>query len=649
MRNILIYAILIIFLDSCHAIWVPKDVRIILRASGDNRPELEKVIDYYRKSGDNEKLQAAYFLIGNMDDKYAVICREALKYEPIFELFDSLQKINKRPPKDSPYLSQKWDSLLGVVGPPSFKDAVIIPDYSIIKADYLISDIDLAFKTREESKWGEKISFDKFLEFVVAYRFNHEPLERWRSLMWKKYNANVDSARTDSIFSFALAANKIIPHAYWYKILMSYPYDIPATRMDSLQKGSCRNIVTYNTMAMRSIGLPIGIDYAPRWANSSGGHDWNVIFTEGEKPIHFERGTDTLSFAPFYKPAKVYRKTFGRQHNKIPDIKGELPEMFFNDHRIDVTHEYSKTYDVEVPLIYPSSSKNRLSVICTFDNSDWFPQDWGKIKHGKAFFKNIGSRIVYLAMYYNNGNLTPASDPFILQETGKLDFLIPSSKKQDMKLLRKYHFNKQYYFDDMVGGCFEGSNIADFTNCDRLFTIEKVPSKIEIARINNLHRFKYVRYRAPYPTSGNVGELEFYGGNKSTDTIRIDGKVIGFPEVQAYFGTPYINAFDGDPATYFDRFTGGLAWVGLAIESPKRITKIRYCPRSDTNFILVGDTYELCFLENGVWVSMGTRVATDQFLVYNNVPSDALYILHNHTSGREERIFTYENGIQVWW
>ena len=36
-------------------------------------------------------------------------------------------------------------------------------------------------------------------------------------------------------------------------------------------------------------------------------------------------------------------------------------------------------------------------------------------------------------------------------------------------------------------------------------------------------------------------------------------------------------------------------------------------------------------------------------LVYDNVPAGALLILHNHTKGKEERIFTYENGRQVWW
>jgi len=37
------------------------------------------------------------------------------------------------------------------------------------------------------------------------------------------------------------------------------------------------------------------------------------------------------------------------------------------------------------------------------------------------------------------------------------------------------------------------------------------------------------------------------------------------------------------------------------------------------------------------------------YLQYDNVPENSLLLLRNHTKGREERIFTYENGKQVWW
>ena len=52
---------------------------------------------------------------------------------------------------------------------------------------------------------------------------------------------------------------------------------------------------------------------------------------------------------------------------------------------------------------------------------------------------------------------------------------------------------------------------------------------------------------------------------------------------------------------------------------------------------------------NDRWVSLGIQTATNQYLEYDNAPTQALFLLRNLTQGNEERIFTYENGKQVWW
>ena len=68
----------------------------------------------------------------------------------------------------------------------------------------------------------------------------------------------------------------------------------------------------------------------------------------------------------------------------------------------------------------------------------------------------------------------------------------------------------------------------------------------------------------------------------------------------------------------------------------------------DSNNVCQGDTYELFYWDNR-WIGMGRRTAEADSLVYENVPVGALLWLHNYTGGKEERIFTYENGRQIWW
>lgn len=71
-------------------------------------------------------------------------------------------------------------------------------------------------------------------------------------------------------------------------------------------------------------------------------------------------------------------------------------------------------------------------------------------------------------------------------------------------------------------------------------------------------------------------------------------------------------------------------------------------PEDDSNAIFPGQHYEL-FYWQGQWVSLGVQEAKDTELVYRGVPKGALLWLRNLDEGEQERIFTYENGKQVWY
>jgi sugar/nucleoside kinase (ribokinase family) len=70
---------------SCGRSPYPASVKKALEQAGDNRKQLEVVLDYFASWNDSLKIQAAYYLIGNMEDHcYAV-----------FGLFDTTgQKID---------------------------------------------------------------------------------------------------------------------------------------------------------------------------------------------------------------------------------------------------------------------------------------------------------------------------------------------------------------------------------------------------------------------------------------------------------------------------------------------------------------------------------------------------------------------------
>lgn len=61
----------------------------------------------------------------------------------------------------------------------------------------------------------------------------------------------------------------------------------------------------------------------------------------------------------------------------------------------------------------------------------------------------------------------------------------------------------------------------------------------------------------------------------------------------------------------------------------------------------VDNEYELYYLDKE-WKSLEKKIAHSDSLVFTNVPKGALLLLSNLTHGQQERIFTYEEGRQVW-
>ena len=65
---------------------------------------------------------------------------------------------------------------------------------------------------------------------------------------------------------------------------------------------------------------------------------------------------------------------------------------------------------------------------------------------------------------------------------------------------------------------------------------------------------------------------------------------------------------------------------------------------------MLENEYELYYWNSkGFWDDLGKKKATDNVLLFHKIPTNGLYVLKDLTKGKEERIFTYEEGKQVWW
>lgn len=117
-----------------------------------------------------------------------------------------------------------------------------------------------------------------------------------------------------------------------------------------------------------------------------------------------------------------------------------------------------------------------------------------------------------------------------------------------------------------------------------------------------------------------MSEVEFYAAGSD---MPLKGKVIGDYEQSIYY--PRNGAeklFDGDPLTFFHT-NDTLSWGGLELESPTVISKMRYIIRNDNNGIRKGHEYELLYMDNGSWKSLGKQIAVeDDSLLYKDIPGE---------------------------
>lgn len=144
-----------------------------------------------------------------------------------------------------------------------------------------------------------------------------------------------------------------------------------------------------------------------------------------------------------------------------------------------------------------------------------------------------------------------------------------------------------------------------------------------------------------------MAEIFFFEKDSIADTI---GEIIG-TEGSYREGDTFSRkaVFDRDALTFFDAPEGSGGWVGMDFGEPVNIEKIIYIPRSDGNTIEIGDDYELFYWADNRWQSLGRKIATGATVTFDDCPGNALFLLRNHTKGKEERIFTYEDDRQVWW
>lgn len=590
----------------------------VLRLAGSNRRQLERVIKHYSATpADSLKLKAAEFLILNMPGKYS---------EGYTAPWEDVATVNLRWSSSSDK-SRVLD--IYKLGEPAQK-----ADLHHITADYLISNIDLAFQVWNDKPWGKYISFDTFCEEILPYRIGAEPLINWREKVLASFADINNSLKEDSTITAVDACRKVNALLPRFRLDKDFA-DMSYTQLMATTRGMCDSQAALATFVMRALGIPVTIDFTPNWKSSPSGHNWNSVCDSTGQHISF-MGTETDPYVPHQGntllKGKAYRQIFG--YHRIADADDQfVPPLFRGNNIVDISAEHENMADVTVPVKRQSDTLAGYPFLALFYDYAWRVIGHGTPDTDSARFDRIGKDILYLPVYYANGNQTAAGVPFYVDKEGKAHLLPPDSPDSLMS------FRSITPEDDlrlnwrMENAVFEVSDSADFSNAREIYRILEKPKLYNKVTLKKRYSCRYVRYKAPYGSYCNVSEIVFYDASGR----KLEGENICLPGSYEDRGDTGDKAFDGDITTFYDATGPEESWTGLDFGEEKEIASIQYSPRLLGIGIYEGHRYELFQWGDDGWTSLGKKTATGEAIEFK-VPRRSLFYLSNNTINKKGHI-----------
>lgn len=624
-----------------------------LELAGDNRGELQAVLDHYGAQGkDNLKYKAAVFLISNMpghggwdqatSDEY---------YNRVYPIFTAKNKKRDEKVKAIKAIAEEL-----------YPNAKPTEDVRVITADYLIYSIDHAFDKWENGRWARHVDFEQFCEYLLPYRVTeYQPLDYWRDSLQTKWDdagkVKIDKCRYTDHMNIVKAMqlhtnmkNMLAPHLVDPGRISPFY----AGLWSKMISGKCDDYAVLTLAKFRSQGLPVVMDFTPQWTNRGVGHSWNVLLMNNGRLKDFAgvSGVNPNEMQILEdKWAKIYRYTYARNHEldklaaKDPNFPAKLRGPFIRD----VTSEYMKTSDISVEIGRNVGLKNKIGYLGIFNNTDWTPSAYGVRKGRRVVFRDVGEDNIFLPMFATDNGFEQVNYPFRLHYGGDIEYLVP-----DTTQLFSYTFDRKYpvnavtfpFTQKWIGGRIEAANKPDFSDAVTVYEIKEWAQAVSVD-VSRRRPFRYWRYMSSKGGEVNVSEMLFIDKDDPSKTVR--GEVIG-TEVDPKFPARLPESmFDGELLTHYLAPRKSLCWAGMDFGEPRTFGKIILYPRTDGNNVEFGDTYELYYMTSNGWKSLGSKVADGISVSFDGIPSGALYLLNDTTKGKQKRPFTIENGDIVWW
>lgn len=384
---ILFFLLLIFSFNFCTYNNSAVSIKQVLSHSGNNRAELEKVLEHYKN--DSLKLDAAKFLITNMPGSYSLNDKTIDICKPYYNYYDTLAKAYNY--EMNAERGRKIDSTWNLFHNYNYikLNLPVISDLEHISAKTIISEIDLAFKAWRNNVYSQNSTFEEFCEYILPYRrMNGIVIDDSRNTFFNRHYPDYYTKpgkdmidETDSL----LYEYKNITHSQFWGTRIPI---LNAETFELLKYGLCEHRCWYNSLLLSSLGMGKDVIYLP---------------------CYYEKGALTYAGDPFLLNADGYINYFNSDINDT--------ETLYIKHYAGAPLHYGNKWNnisIEKTRVYGSLTENfdEKNLIAVFPDSIELGNKKISVEDNHVVFNNIPQGALLLLKHQDRNN-TPGSRPFI--------------------------------------------------------------------------------------------------------------------------------------------------------------------------------------------------------------------------------------------
>ena len=415
-----------------------------------------------------------------------------------------------------------------------------------INPNFLIDNIDWAFKVWKGQPWCKNVSFEDFCEYILPYRVGNEAIYPWREKIYRQFQPIIDALPNDSNkqkpeYIVTVILDSLLKRPYYFTGEISSGIRVGPGIVET-RGGSCLDLSDMLVYVCRAIGVPCGIDYLPMRGDNNAPHYVNFVKGSDGKCYYFSIFNKMARVFPCSllrdEYGKIYRLTHSLNREMLAQAdcaNGELHPAFQRPCMVDVTSTYAhdKSWNLRIPVNrlkpYSNLKAGELLYLCMSNRNSWMPVDFSRLKNDTIAFNACHGGVVYCIGKYDAKwkKLTMVTDPFrVEKDTLLVTYYTPAKDVEDVTLLSKFGMVAEPFIWRMVGGVFEGSNDAGFKTVDTLYEITEVPQRLTTqVQLSAEKKYRYVRYKGKDGSFCNVAEVGFYSAAGHEEPLR--GSIIG--------------------------------------------------------------------------------------------------------------------------